>query len=70
MVFGHALNDSLKRIVSDVLNNLKNPRQAARRVKVGLKLGFIRTKQVYQLVFNKNVANTSGKKKQAGSTKK
>ncbi|GKC46244.1 hypothetical protein Tco_1063966 [Tanacetum coccineum] len=60
MVFGHALDESPKRIVSDVLNNLKNPRQAARRVQVGLKLGFIRTKQVYQLVSNKNVANTSG----------
>nr|GFA01450.1 hypothetical protein [Tanacetum cinerariifolium]GFA01774.1 hypothetical protein [Tanacetum cinerariifolium] len=46
-----------------VISVLKlNPRQAARRVHVGLKLGFIRTKQVYQLVSNKNVANTSGKR--------
>ncbi|GJT57731.1 retrotransposon protein, putative, unclassified [Tanacetum coccineum] len=46
--------------------NLKNPRQDARGVQVGLKVGFKPTKQVCQPVSRKNGANTTGKKKQAG----
>ncbi|GJZ55743.1 zinc knuckle CX2CX4HX4C containing protein [Tanacetum coccineum] len=52
----------------DVLKNLKIPRPAVRGVRVGSKLGFKPTKQVYQPVFKKNGASASGKKKQAGVT--
>ncbi|GKD46636.1 WRKY domain-containing protein, partial [Tanacetum coccineum] len=45
----------------DVLKNLKNPRQVERGVPVGQKVGFKQTKQVYQLVSQKNSASTSGK---------
>nr|GEW25392.1 hypothetical protein [Tanacetum cinerariifolium] len=58
-VFGHVLDDCPKRIISDVLKNLKNPKQAARGVQAGPKQGFKPTKQVYQLVSKKNGANTS-----------
>ncbi|GJX14398.1 hypothetical protein Tco_0206156 [Tanacetum coccineum] len=34
VVFGHVLNDCPKRIVSNVLKNLKNPRHAARGVQI------------------------------------
>ncbi|GKC43365.1 hypothetical protein Tco_1061087 [Tanacetum coccineum] len=56
-------NECLKKIISDVLKKLKNPRQAVRGVQVGPKLGFKPTKQVYQLVDKKNGANVIGKKK-------
>ncbi|GKA86329.1 retrotransposon protein, putative, ty1-copia subclass [Tanacetum coccineum] len=68
-VFGHVLDDFPKQVISDVLKNLKNPRQVVRGVQVGPKLGFKPAKQVYQLVSKKNGANTSGKKKQAGLTR-
>ncbi|GKB72797.1 hypothetical protein Tco_0934209 [Tanacetum coccineum] len=54
-----------KKIVSDVVKNLNNPRQATRGVSVDPKVSFKSTKQIYRLVFNKNGASTSGKKKQA-----
>ncbi|GJS91593.1 reverse transcriptase domain-containing protein [Tanacetum coccineum] len=54
----------------DVLKNLKNPRQAVRGVQVGSNLGFKTTKQVYQTISKKNGASASGKKKQAGLTRK
>ncbi|GKD66044.1 hypothetical protein Tco_1308152 [Tanacetum coccineum] len=64
-VFGHILDECPKNIVSDVMKNLKNPRQASRVVYVGPNVGFKPTKQVYRPVSNKNNANTStGKKKQ------
>ncbi|GKD54786.1 hypothetical protein Tco_1288173 [Tanacetum coccineum] len=64
-VFGHVLDECPKHICSNVVKNLKTPRQAARGVQVGLKVGFKPTKQVYRPVSNKISANTSGKKKQA-----
>ncbi|GJU12182.1 hypothetical protein Tco_1134578 [Tanacetum coccineum] len=54
-----------KNIVSDVVKNLRNSRQAVRGVQFGPKVGFNPTKQVYILVSYKNNANTSGKKMQA-----
>ncbi|GJS08602.1 hypothetical protein Tco_0365398 [Tanacetum coccineum] len=63
-VFGHILNECLKKIISDVVKNLNNPRQATRGVLVGPKVSFKSTKQIYKLVCNKNGASTSGKKKQ------
>ncbi|GJS26193.1 ARID DNA-binding domain-containing protein [Tanacetum coccineum] len=67
MAFGHVLDESPKKIISDVLKSLKNPRQAV-RVQVGLRLGFEPTKQVYQHVSKMNGASASGKM-QAGSTR-
>ncbi|GKA19042.1 zinc knuckle CX2CX4HX4C containing protein [Tanacetum coccineum] len=65
-VFGHVLNDFPKKIVSDVLKNLRNPRQVIRVVYVGpnvcSKVQFKPTKQVYQPVFKRNDASSSGKK--------
>ncbi|GKC89623.1 putative reverse transcriptase domain-containing protein, partial [Tanacetum coccineum] len=46
-VFGHVQDKCLKKIVSDVLKNLKNPIQVVRGVQVGSNLGFKTTKQVY-----------------------
>ncbi|GJU83014.1 hypothetical protein Tco_1285379 [Tanacetum coccineum] len=68
-VFGHVLDECHKKIVSDVLKNLKNPRQAVRRVLVGPKLWFKPTKQVYQHVSKKNTVSASGKNQQAGLTR-
>ncbi|GKD22131.1 hypothetical protein Tco_1223834, partial [Tanacetum coccineum] len=62
-VFGHILDECPKNIGFDVAKNLKNPRQAARGVLVGPKVGFKPVKQVYRQV-SKNIVNTSGKKKQ------
>ncbi|GJR32993.1 hypothetical protein Tco_1109225 [Tanacetum coccineum] len=64
-VFGHVLDECPKNIGSDVVKNLKNPRQATRGVQVGPKVGFKPTKQVYIPVSNKISASNSGKKKQA-----
>ncbi|GJT72215.1 hypothetical protein Tco_1031501 [Tanacetum coccineum] len=58
-VFSHVLDECPKKIVSNVVNNLKNLRQAARGVQVGPKVGFKPTKQVYKHVYNKNCASTS-----------
>ncbi|GJZ57731.1 hypothetical protein Tco_0613225 [Tanacetum coccineum] len=55
--------------LGDVLKNLKNPRQVVRGVKVGPKVGFKQTKQVYRCVSQKNSASISGKKKQDGSSR-
>ncbi|GJW06692.1 zinc finger, CCHC-type containing protein [Tanacetum coccineum] len=63
-VFGHHLDACLKKIVSNV-KTLNNPRQATRSVPVSPNVSFKSTKQIYIRVYNKNVANTSGKKKQA-----
>ncbi|GKC17855.1 hypothetical protein Tco_1014637 [Tanacetum coccineum] len=52
-----------RNLSSDVTKNLKNPRQAARGVPIGHKVGLKPVKQVYGHV-SKNNANTSGKKKQ------
>nr|GEY98407.1 hypothetical protein [Tanacetum cinerariifolium] len=60
-VFGHVLVGCHKKIISDLVKNLKNPGQATRGVQFGPKVGFKPTKRVYKLVYNKN----SGKKKQA-----
>ncbi|GKB17414.1 ribonuclease H-like domain-containing protein [Tanacetum coccineum] len=54
-----------KKIISDVVKNLNNPRQATRGVSVDPNGSFKSTKQIYILVFNKKCASTSGKKKQA-----
>ncbi|GKA04907.1 RNA-directed DNA polymerase, eukaryota, reverse transcriptase zinc-binding domain protein [Tanacetum coccineum] len=54
-----------KKIISYVLKNLKNHTQATRDVQVGSNVGFKPIKQVYIHVFNKNGANTCGKKKKA-----
>ncbi|GKB02149.1 reverse transcriptase domain-containing protein [Tanacetum coccineum] len=63
VVFGHVLNDCPMNIILEVVKNLKNPRQAARDVQVGPKVGS-KPKQVYRFVLNMINANTSGKKKQ------
>ncbi|GJY70281.1 alpha/beta hydrolases superfamily protein [Tanacetum coccineum] len=63
-VFGHVLDECLKKSVSDVLKSLKNPRQAVRGVKVGPNVGFKHSKQVYQPFSKMNNASTNGKKKQ------
>ncbi|GKC06673.1 hypothetical protein Tco_0998283 [Tanacetum coccineum] len=58
--------ECLKKIVSDVVKNLKNPTQTAKGVHVGPKVGSKPTKQVYKPISNKNSAISSGKKKQPG----
>nr|GEY18144.1 hypothetical protein [Tanacetum cinerariifolium] len=63
-VFYHVLDECPKHIVSDVKKNLKNPRQAVRGVQVDPKMAFKPIKQVYRLVFIRNNAGVSGKKKQ------
>ncbi|GKE25878.1 hypothetical protein Tco_1441262 [Tanacetum coccineum] len=40
-VFGHVLDEYPKKIISDVVNNLMNPRQDAKGVQVGPKVGFM-----------------------------
>nr|GEW16689.1 DnaJ protein ERDJ3B [Tanacetum cinerariifolium] len=60
--FGHVLNDCHKKIVSDVLKILMNPRQVVRGVQLDLKLGSKPIKQVYQPVSKRNGASASGKK--------
>nr|GEY62150.1 hypothetical protein [Tanacetum cinerariifolium] len=54
-----------KKIVSNVVKNLKTPKQAVRGAQVGPKVCFKPTKQVYRPVSNKVSDNISGKKKQA-----
>ncbi|GJT77284.1 putative reverse transcriptase domain-containing protein [Tanacetum coccineum] len=61
-VFGHFIDKCPKNIVSDVVKNLKNPRQAVRGVQIGTKVDFKPIKQVYRAVSNRNDANSSGKK--------
>ncbi|GKE49662.1 hypothetical protein Tco_1480920 [Tanacetum coccineum] len=63
-VFGHVLYECPKKIISDVVKNLKSPRQATRGVPVGPNVGFKSTKQIYRPVSKKNGSSTSGKKKQ------
>nr|GEV05649.1 hypothetical protein [Tanacetum cinerariifolium] len=65
-VFDHVLDECLKKIVSDVVKNLKSPIQAARGVQVSPKVGFKPTKKAYILVSNKNIVNISSTKKQVG----
>nr|GEY12826.1 hypothetical protein [Tanacetum cinerariifolium] len=62
-VFDHVLDKCPKNIGFDVAKNLKNPRQAARGVSVGPKVGFKAVKQVYRPVSCKNTTETSDKKK-------
>ncbi|GJV26464.1 hypothetical protein Tco_1379159 [Tanacetum coccineum] len=64
-VFEHVLNECPKKIVSDAVKKLNNPRQATRGVLVGPRVSFKSTKKLYIPVLNKNGASTSGKKKQA-----
>ncbi|GKE26539.1 hypothetical protein Tco_1441923, partial [Tanacetum coccineum] len=66
VVFGHVLNECPKKIVSDVVKNLNNPRQATRGVSVGTNVRFKSTKQIYKPVSNKNGAITGGKRNSAG----
>ncbi|GKC48742.1 patatin-like protein 1, partial [Tanacetum coccineum] len=61
-VFRQILNECPKKIVSDVVKNLNNPRQATRGVPVGPNVSFKSTKQIYRPVSNKNSASTSSKK--------
>ncbi|GKC80197.1 hypothetical protein Tco_1130971 [Tanacetum coccineum] len=72
-VFSHVLNECNKKIISDGLNNLKNPRQAIRGIPVGLMVGskvcFKPTKQVYQPVAKNNGASANDKHKQARLTR-
>nr|GEX61103.1 retrovirus-related Pol polyprotein from transposon TNT 1-94 [Tanacetum cinerariifolium] len=63
-VFGHVPNKSPKKIISNVLNNFDNPRQATRSVLVDPNVSFKSTKQIYKPVSNKNGASSGGKKKQ------
>ncbi|GJW29872.1 putative ribonuclease H-like domain-containing protein [Tanacetum coccineum] len=59
-----------KNKVSDVVKNMKKPRQIHRGVLVSHKVGFQPTKQVYRQVSKKNNVSTSGnKKKDAEPTK-
>nr|GEY40810.1 hypothetical protein [Tanacetum cinerariifolium] len=63
------MDECRKKIILDVLKNLKNPIQAVRIVLVGPELWFKPTKQIYQHVSKKNGASASGKKQQAGLTR-
>ncbi|GJV75115.1 calcium/proton exchanger [Tanacetum coccineum] len=58
---GHILNVCPKKIVSVVMKNLSNPRQATRGVPVGQKVNFKSTKQIYRPDSNKNGADDDGK---------
>nr|GEU84852.1 hypothetical protein [Tanacetum cinerariifolium] len=64
-VFGHVLGECPIKIVSDVVKNLNNPRQANRGVSVSPNVSFKYTKQIHRCVSNKNDASSSGEKKQA-----
>ncbi|GKB18858.1 hypothetical protein Tco_0852781 [Tanacetum coccineum] len=64
------VDECRKNIVSDMVKNLRNSRQAVRGVQFGPKVGFNPTKQVYILVSYKNNANTSGKRMQAEVSRK
>ncbi|GKF77775.1 hypothetical protein Tco_0230245, partial [Tanacetum coccineum] len=64
-VFRHVIDACPKKIVSDVVKNLNNPRRATKGGLVGPKVSFKSTKQIDRPVSNKNGASTSGKKKQA-----
>ncbi|GJV23887.1 hypothetical protein Tco_1376582, partial [Tanacetum coccineum] len=66
MDFGHVLNECPKKIVSDVVKNLNNPRQATRGVPVAPNVRFKSTKQIYKPVSYKNGAITGGKRNSAG----
>ncbi|GJU36788.1 hypothetical protein Tco_1185142 [Tanacetum coccineum] len=57
------------KLMINVVKKLKNPRQAARDVQVGPKVGFRPVKQVYRHVYNRNNANTSAKKQAVISSK-
>ncbi|GJR56605.1 putative reverse transcriptase domain-containing protein [Tanacetum coccineum] len=63
-VFGYVLDECPKKIVLNMLKNLKNPRQAIRGVPIGPKVGFKPTKQIHRLVSHKNGVSTTCKKKQ------
>nr|GEZ82553.1 hypothetical protein [Tanacetum cinerariifolium] len=69
-VFDHVLDKCPMNIGFNVAKNLKNPIQVARGVPVGLKVGFKAVKQVYRPVSDKNIGNTSGKKKQYAVSRK
>ncbi|GJZ48370.1 zinc finger, CCHC-type containing protein [Tanacetum coccineum] len=56
------IDECPKKIISDVVKNLKSPRQATRGVPVGPNVGFKSTKQIYRPVSSKNGSSTSGKK--------
>ncbi|GJV26294.1 hypothetical protein Tco_1378989 [Tanacetum coccineum] len=56
-VFGYVLNECPKKSVSDTV--LNNPRQATKGVRVGPKVSFKSTKQIYRPISNKNGANTN-----------
>ncbi|GJS07512.1 putative reverse transcriptase domain-containing protein, partial [Tanacetum coccineum] len=64
---GHAV---VLRISYREWRNLKNPRQVARIVQVGIKVAFKPLKQVYRHVSNRNNSNSSGKNKQAAVASK
>ncbi|GJU13615.1 ARID DNA-binding domain-containing protein [Tanacetum coccineum] len=67
-VFRHVLNECPKKIVSDVVKILNNPRQATRGVPVGPKVSFKSTKPIYRPVSNKNGAEHKWKKSKNGSS--
>nr|GEV54144.1 hypothetical protein [Tanacetum cinerariifolium] len=60
-VFGQVLKECRKKVISEVVKNLKNSKQATRGVQVGPNVGFKPFKQVYRHVFNNNGARSSGK---------
>ncbi|GKD73952.1 copia protein [Tanacetum coccineum] len=63
-VFGHVQEECPKNLGADETKNLKKPSQTPKGISVGQKIGFKPIKQqVYQPVFKKPTANTSGNKK-------
>nr|GEV17988.1 high affinity nitrate transporter 2.6-like [Tanacetum cinerariifolium] len=62
-VFGHVQEECLKNIGSGATKNLKKASQTPKGIPVGQKMGFKPTKQVYQHVSKKSIANISGNKK-------
>ncbi|GJT03443.1 hypothetical protein Tco_0824612 [Tanacetum coccineum] len=60
---GSIRDECPKNIDSDVVKNMKKPRQAPKDVLVGSKVGFKPVKQVHRQVSKKNNVNTSGNKK-------
>ncbi|GKB59042.1 hypothetical protein Tco_0915228 [Tanacetum coccineum] len=62
-IFGHFLDECPMNLSSDVAKNLNNPRQAARGVLVGPKMGF---KQLYRQIENDDDLGTNGGNSKSG----
>ncbi|GJS75439.1 integrase, catalytic region, zinc finger, CCHC-type containing protein [Tanacetum coccineum] len=68
-VFGHVQKECPKNIGAGEIKNLKKPSQTPKGIKVGQKVGFNHTKQVFQPVSKKPTSNGGNKKKYMEPTK-